>query len=404
MIAHEDTERTMPRKAKKICLVTPEFPPGTYGGLSRTAGRVADHLSTAGLDVHVVHATVAEGMPPLLDENDRIRRQGDLVIHEITLGRESSSGAQRNLWECPHTLSLVMLFESLQILHRREDFDAFVSFFLYPVGYVVGLATRGFNRPHVSCVVGNDIKKYLFSPEKSFLCKSGLDNSDRVVFLSNDLMELADAVTPVREKAGIILNSVNPSVEKWNGPSADRPFTIGCAGIFKHAKGLPYLLKALAGLRLTGPATLELAGETRAEEVRLREFWLDSLAVRDAVRLLGVVPHDEMPAWMAGLDAFVLPSVSEGCPNVLMEAMAVGVPCVASRIGATDILVENGVSGLLVPYADSDALAEALSGLRAHPDLAVSYGRAARERMKLFSCEREAREWTAVLREVVDFP
>jgi glycosyltransferase involved in cell wall biosynthesis len=256
----------------------------------------------------------------------------------------------------------------------------------------------------VSCVVGNDIKKYLFSPEKSFLCKSGLDNSDRVVFLSNDLMEMAHAVTPVREKARIILNSVKIPEEKWNGPSIDRPFTIGCAGIFKHAKGLPYLLKALAGLRLTGPATLELAGETRTEEIPLREFWLDRLSIRDTVRLLGVVPHEELPAWLAGLDAFVLPSVSEGCPNVLMEAMAVGVPCVASRIGATDILVEHGVSGLLVPYGDSHALAEALSKLREDPELAVYLGRAARERMKLFSPERERREWTAVLREVVDFP
>jgi glycosyltransferase involved in cell wall biosynthesis len=394
----------MPRKAKKICLVTPEFPPGAYGGLSRTAGRVAEHLSAAGLEVHVFHATVAEGIPPLLDENDRIRRQGDLVIHEVTVGRESSGGTQRNLWDCPHTLTLVMLFESLEILHRREDFDAFVSFFLYPVGYAVGLAARGFNRPHLSCVVGNDIKKYLFSPEKSFLCKSGLDNSDRVVFLSNDLMEMAHAVTPVRDKARIILNSVMIPEEKWNGPSADRPFTIGCAGIFKHAKGLPYLLKALARLRQTGPAILELAGETRAEEIPLREFWLDRLALRDSVGMLGVVPHDKVPAWMAGLDAFVLPSVSEGCPNVLMEAMAVGVPCVASRIGATDILIGNGVSGLLVPYGDSDALAEALSGIREHPDMAVYLGCAARERMKLFSPERERGEWTTVLRELLDFP
>jgi len=394
----------MPRKAKKICLVTPEFPPRNFGGLSRTAARVADHLSTAGVDVHVLHAAAAEGVPPLLDENERIRRQGDLVIHEVTLGRESSAGAQRDMWACPHNLTLLMLFESLEILHLREDFDAFVSFFLYPVGYVVGLAARRFSRPHLSCVVGNDIKKYLFSPEKAFLCKSGLDNSDRVVFLSRDLMETAHAVTPVTDKSRIILNSVKPPEESWSGPSSDRTFTVGCAGIFKHAKGLPYLLKALARLRLTGPAALELAGETRDEEIPLREFWLDRLSLRDAVCLRGVIPHDGMPAWLAGLDAFVLPSVSEGCPNVLMEAMAVGVPCVATRVGATDILVGNGVSGLLVPYGNSDALAEALATVREDPELAVYLGRAARERMKLFSPERERREWTAVLRDLLDLP
>ncbi len=394
----------MPQKAKKICLVTPEFPPRNYGGLSLTAGRVADYLSTAGLDIHVVHATVVEGLPPLLDENDRTRRHNDLIVHEVTLGREAIMEKQRDLWDCPHTLSLVMLYESLEILHRRENFNAFLSFFLYPIGYVVGLAASRFDRPHLSCVVGNDIKKYLFSPEKSFLCKSALDNSDRVVFLSHDLMELAHAVTAVKEKGSVILNSVQPSEEKWKGPSADHTFTIGCAGIFKHAKGLPYLLKALARLRLTGQATLELAGETRDEEIPIREFWLDRVSVRDAVRLLGVVPHDRLPAWLSGLDAFVLPSVSEGCPNVLMEAMAVGLPCVASQVGATEILVEDGLSGLLVPYGDSDSLTEALSRLRANPELAVSLGRAARERMRLFSTELERREWTAVLSELLDFP
>jgi L-malate glycosyltransferase len=392
----------MPRKRKKICLVTPEFPPRGYGGLAQTAGRVADHLATAGLEVHVVHTLVAEGIPPLLDENDRIERRGHVVVHEVTLGREDLMEVQRSLWDCPHTLTLVLLFETLEILQRRENFDAFVSFFLYPIGYTVGLAAGQFNRPHVSCVVGNDIKKYLFSPEKSFLCRSGLENSDRVVFLSQDLMDLAQAVTPVKEKARIILNSVKPLEEKWKGPSADRAFTIGCAGIFKHAKGLPYLLKALARLHLTGPAALQLAGETRSEEIPIHEFWLDKTEVRKAVCSMGVIPHEALPAWLAGLDAFVLPSVSEGCPNVLMEAMAVGLPCTASRIGATEILIEDGLSGLLIPYGDSEALAEALAKLRSHPDLAVSLGRAARERMKLFSPERERREWTAILSEVVD--
>jgi glycosyltransferase involved in cell wall biosynthesis len=217
-------------------------------------------------------------------------------------------------------------------------------------------------------------------------------------------MELAHAVTPVTDKARIILNSVQPAEIEWQGPSANDAFTIGCAGIFKHAKGIPYLLKALAKLRRTGRADLELAGETRAEEIPIREFWLDRADVRGGVRLLGPLPHEEVPAWMAGLDAFALPSVSEGCPNVLMEAMAVGLPCVASRIGATESLMEDGVSGLLVPWGDSPALARALDRLRSDPDLAVSLGRAARERMRLFSAEREGREWTAVLGEILDFP
>lgn len=388
---------------KKVCLVTPEFPPLQFGGLARTVARVAAHLAMVGLDVHVAQAMISEGRPPLLDENRLTEKQGNITVHMLSLGRETFPDGQRTLWDCPHTLTLLMLFESLEVLDRQEDFDAFVSFFLYPMGYVTGLLARRKSVPHVAGIVGNDIKKYVFSPEKSALCKSGLDNADRIVFLSRDLMEMAQALTPVKDKATIIFNSVSPSPLTWAGPPEGQAFRIGCAGIFKHAKGLPYLIKGLAMLRQTGPATLELAGQVRPDEVPLLEFWLNKAGVREAVQLPGVVPHEKMPHWLARLHAFALPSVSEGCPNVLMEAMALGLPCVATRVGANEILMDDGVSGLLVPYGDSEALAIALTRIRADQDLADSLGRAARLRMKNFSPERERRAWAEVVRQVLDF-
>ncbi len=384
----------------RICLVTPEFPPARWGGLARTAARVADHAAALGLDVHVLHYRVEPGSP-LLDENRATARQGRVTVHEVALGREPMPETGRALWDCPHTLTLQTLFESLETLCRAERFDAFVSFFLYPTSYVVGLFARRERRPHLACLVGNDANKYFFSPEKVGLCRAALDNADRLVFLAQDMLDLADGLAPVRDKSRVAYNSVEAPEARWPGPRAARPFTVGAAGIFKHAKGLPYLLKAAAALSRGGDIRLELAGETRPEEAPIRDALLDRLALRDIVDFRGVVPHQDMPAWLCGLDAFALPSLSEGCPNALMEAMAAGLPCVASRVGACGELIEDETSGLLVPRGDSAALAQALDRIRRDPAFAQALGDAAAARMALFSARRERDEWEAALRELV---
>jgi glycosyltransferase involved in cell wall biosynthesis len=76
--------------------------------------------------------------------------------------------------------------------------------------------------------------------------------------------------------------------------------------------------------------------------------------------LVGVQLHRDIPKWMNACDVLCLPSLSEGLPNVALEAMACGLPVVASRVGGVPEIVEHGVNGLLVPPADPHALAAAL--------------------------------------------
>jgi glycosyltransferase involved in cell wall biosynthesis len=85
---------------------------------------------------------------------------------------------------------------------------------------------------------------------------------------------------------------------------------------------------------------------------------------------------------MAAADILVLPSLSEGRPNVVLEAHACGLPVVATNVGGTPELLEDGVNGLLVPVGDSDALAGALRRLATDHDLRLRLGVAARERIK----------------------
>jgi glycosyltransferase involved in cell wall biosynthesis len=253
-----------PHTAKRLCIVTPEFPPDQWGGLARTAERVARHSADLGFSVHVAHFEVTCDRLVLLDENRETRDEDGITIHKIRVGRQTMEDGSRELWDCPHTMTLRMMYQSLETLHRDHRFDLFHALFLYPVGYVTGLIARRFDVPNVVTLAGNDIKKYVFSPEKVAVCRSGLENADIVIGLSRDLVEMAHSLTPVKEKARVIHNSVETSGEPFRSRlHGDGPFRIGCAGIFKYAKGLPYLIKAVSMLAESRELVLALRGVLR---------------------------------------------------------------------------------------------------------------------------------------------
>ncbi|MBM4327709.1 MAG: glycosyltransferase family 4 protein [Deltaproteobacteria bacterium] len=393
-----------PGTTKRICIVSPEYPPGQWGGLARTVQKVSLHAADMGLDVHVAHFTVAQSPVVLLDENRESELIDRVTVHHLLVGREHVRDSDRELWDCPHTLTLMMMYQSLEMLHQEFRFDLFHSFFLYPTGYVTALLARRVGVSSVVTLVGNDIKKYLFSPEKVAVCRIGLESSDRVAALSRELMEMAHALTPVEHKARIIYNSVTVPPEAWNkARSRGEPFKIGCGGIFKYAKGLPYLFKAISRIRLKHPVVLELLGALRQGERPVYEEMLRRTGIQDILVFRDALPHDRVGRWLRSLDAFALPSVSEGCPNILMEAMACGLPCVATRVGAVEDLVEDRVSGLLVPLGDSEALAKAVAEIIEDEDLARELGKNARRRMRQFHSARERAGWEAVYREMIAF-
>lgn len=388
-------------KPKKVCIVTPEYPPDQWGGLARTVRRVAGHARDMGIDVHVAHMTIAERETVLLDENRRDERCDGILVHHLEAGRENLADRPLTIWDFAHTRVLKMMYQSLELLHDQEGFDLFHGFFLYPTGYIAGLLARKARVPSIVTVVGNDVHKYLFSPELVGCCRSGLENADRVAALSHDLLISADALVPVAHKGRIIFNGVEPPAVAWAPrPLAGRALRIGCAGIFKYAKGLPYLFKAVARLRCRHDIVLELVGTLRDSERRSFHDMVATTGIGDILTFPSALAHDQMPAWLCGLDLFVLPSVSEGCPTVLMEAMACGVPCVATRVGAVADLMEDGRSGLIVPRGNAQALAEAMERILRMPDAGLSLGQAARRRMGDFSLQREKMQWQALYREV----
>jgi glycosyltransferase involved in cell wall biosynthesis len=147
-------------------------------------------------------------------------------------------------------------------------------------------------------------------------------------------------------------------------------------------KGQHILLEALARPEVRGferPVRLLLAGDGPAHDALCAQTTLLGLA--EQVTFLGLVPPDEVPSLLSGMDIIALPSISEGMPLSLLEAMASGHPVVASRVGAIGSVVQDGVSGVLVPPGSPAALAQALLELARDSGRASHIGREGRLRV-----------------------
>lgn len=162
-------------------------------------------------------------------------------------------------------------------------------------------------------------------------------------------------------------------------PSGDAPRLL-TVGRLVPEKGAPVLLEALALLRERGlrPRTTLVGAGPLAESLADQ---VARLGQSDEVVLAGPIGQDDLPSLYRQVDAFVLPSFSEGLPVVLMEAMASGLPVVTTQIAAIGELVEDGVTGRIVPPGRADLLADALADVLSDPERARRWGAAGRMRV-----------------------
>jgi sugar transferase (PEP-CTERM/EpsH1 system associated) len=209
------------------------------------------------------------------------------------------------------------------------------------------------------------------------------------VALSKDLERyLREAIRVPQRRITQIYNGVDidlfhpsPDGREAIGPYSDpRHFVVGTVGRMQPVKDQVTLVRAMIELWRTDESLrrrLRLAlvgdGPLRAEieELLRRE------SVTDLVWFAGA--RDDVPRLMRGLDLFVLPSLAEGVSNTLLEAMASGLPVLATRVGGNPELVEEGRSGMLVPPAEPHAMAFAIREYCSNRDMAKRQGVLARE-------------------------
>ncbi len=207
------------------------------------------------------------------------------------------------------------------------------------------------------------------------------------IFNGVDTARFAPAPTPRRVPAGC---PFRPG-EHW---------IVGAVGRMDAVKDQPNLARAFVRALALHPAARATMRAVFVGDGALRaqtEAILADAGVRDLAWFAG--ERSDVVALMQSFDAFALPSLGEGVSNTILEAMATGIPVVATRVGANADLVDDGVSGAIVPAADSDALAQALVRYYADPPLARRHGRAGRQiAEQRFSLARMVERYDALYR------
>lgn len=226
------------------------------------------------------------------------------------------------------------------------------------------------------------------------------------IAVSNDVEAgILNTIGPVQERIAIISNGVD--TRRYQAP-IDRSATrqglgfsgteilYAVVGTLKEQKGHRYLVDAVAPLIAQTPRLHILIvgdGELRSS----LEAQVCAAGIEGNVHFLG--NRNDVPAILAASDVFVLPSLWEGLPMALIEAMASGLPVIATLVSGSQQVVEQGQSGLLVPPGEVAPLRQAIEDLLVDPERAKLLGKAAQRRIEeAYSARRQAEEHLVLYR------
>jgi glycosyltransferase involved in cell wall biosynthesis len=280
-------------------------------------------------------------------------------------------------------------------LVREARPDVFHAHLNWPLGCSVGLLAAAAAGVHGIVATAHLVSDLPHGATISLQRRVVTRVVDRYIAVSRHVARALERVLHVpAERITTVLNAVASTGHQSSRPrltrdDTARPVVVTLARLTAQ-KGIGVLLRAAAELP---DVSFVIAGEG-PERDRL-EAEARSLGITDRVEFVGF--QRDSAALLASADLFVLPSLNEGLPLALLEAMAAGTPVVATAIGGIDEVVTHGEHGLLVPAGDASALASAIDTLLRGPALATRLASAARVRVReAFSMERKIREVTAV--------
>jgi len=254
-----------------------------------------------------------------------------------------------------------------------DDGVRVVHAFLFLASGYAYVATRGLRGVHL--VTSANCKPEP-NPLRRAVLRAAFRASARVICNSGEMKRYAESYYGAPpERTCVVLNGVD--VARFDGPPrAHEGLVIATVGRIERQKSLGTFLDAAAVVLAERPeARFKIVGDGT-----LRAYWTEESRRRGlshAVSFPGTT--DDVPGLFAGLDQFWLTSDWEGTPNVVLEAMAAGLPVIATRVGGTPEVIDHGRTGILTEVGDARAIAAASLGLARDAAKARAMGRAGRE-------------------------
>jgi glycosyltransferase involved in cell wall biosynthesis len=261
----------------------------------------------------------------------------------------------------PNNIALKLLHGLLEASHRvlilfKEihvfKADVVLVQYAYHSGLIAGIAAKLARRRCVIQAIGSDLKvEPLNRTHRAIVCFA-LKIASGVICVSKDMESIAK-VLGARKTVAIPypLDSTDFYEEK---PSKKMNQVVTVTRLIP-VKGISYLIKAMAYVK---EGTLLIIGD--GPEKEKTQSLLHSLGLQDRITFLGWVDRRSMWRYLQQSIVFVLPSLSEGSPRVILEAMMCGLPIVATRVGGIPEMMTDGLNGFLVPPRNEKILAESI--------------------------------------------
>ncbi|MCC6300014.1 MAG: glycosyltransferase family 4 protein [Anaerolineales bacterium] len=367
----------------KIALLTEKYTPD-IGGLAISSERLARLLTSAG---HEVHASSPTGN--LLPSERRTLPSSGIRVSVTRFGAHKRTDDTLVDW-------LDLIVEE----HARKPFDILHAYFLTQAGFVATLAGRYLNIPSVVSIRGNDVDRAAFDPSRFSHTVFALQNADAVTanasesirkakaFYDREIVLIPNGVDtehfkPMEKNIALAeLHSLEsdglPSDIGEQAPRLQKSI-IGFVGELREKKGLPTLLTAYAQVNKSRPTALLVVGEVRHGEDSQTVEKMRASNPDLRIIVTGYVSPSDLPEYYSLIDVFVHPSVHDGMPNAILEAMACEQAVIATPVGGIKELIEDGKNGMLVNVNDADGLAEKIVELLDDSEKRARLGKSARE-------------------------
>ena len=381
---------------RKILMFNHEFPPigGGGGWVSYFLGK---HFAAAGHDVHLITSQFRDC--PKREEVE------GLHVHRIRALRKNPNVC------AVHEMLTYAVSSSIYGLRFAKKFkpDIVQVFFGIPAGGGAYLLQKFKNVPYVVFLGGRDVPRpnpdppyyrWLYLLLKPII-RSIWNNAAAIVACSDGLRDLA-RITDTNLKIDVIPDGLDLASFESTQRKAN-PKTVRCLAIGRliPRKGFQFLIQALPQIldNVSHNFEIEIIGDGPYREELTGSA--ENLGVTSYVRFTGAVPYSELPQKYREADIFILPSLAEGMPLVVLEAMGTGLPIIASRVQGIDELVAEDVNGALFDAGDVDGLASCLIQLINAGEKRIEMGKVSTEKVKPYDWKNIADTYLALYEDIL---
>jgi D-inositol-3-phosphate glycosyltransferase len=358
----------------RICLVTHYFPPH-MGGIEKVSYEQSKRLTESGYEIDVLTSKIR-------GQNERPTK-GIRVFPYSNLNLAERIGVPYPVLSFKAYRKFVQVIKKCDLVHAHGH--------VYLSSYLAGKVAKKYKKPfivtqHNTFIDYQSILNMLEHLNDLTVGKSVLKRANRIITVSKETMKYVLKLGADKTKTSVIYNGVDTNYfhpvkkgesRKKLGLPKNRRIILSVRRLV-YKNGLDTLIESVPLLTRDNPDLLfVVAGKGPSRKLiedRIKELGIDA-----NIKLTGFVPDRLLPLYYDAADYFILPSASgEGLPLVLLEAMACGLPVIATTVGGTPEIIKHMKNGVLVPPRNPEAMAETMAKILSEERLGPTIGEEAR--------------------------